>query len=131
MLKILIAGAAALAFLLQGDCTDPGRESSAYYDDWDANSDSYLSDQEVADGLYGEWDSDGDEILSQSEFDSFGVDEHGGFADVDADRNSSISRQEFDERYRTSGVFSRWDTNADGRLDRDEYDAVREQYDLQ
>lgn len=70
-------------------------------------------------------------MLTQSEFDSFGVDEYGGFGEVDADTNSSISRQEFDRRYRDSKVFSNWDTNSDGRLDRNEYDAVRQHYKLQ
>ena len=130
MLKILVIGAAAFAFLLQGECNDREFDSSSSYDRWDKNSDSYLSDTEVADGLYGEWDADDDDVLSQAEFDSFDTDDRGTFADVDSDKNTSVSRQEFDRRYKDSAVFGKWDSNRDGRLDRTEYDAVVQQYKL-
>lgn len=130
MLKIFALSAVALGFMLQGDCNDDNFESSSYYEEWDKDSDTYLSDREVADGLYGEWDADADGMLSETEFDSFGVEDRGAFADVDADRNSSINRQEFDRRYSESAVFNKWDGNRDGRLDRTEYDAVVQEYGL-
>jgi hypothetical protein len=45
-----------------------GMESLSYYDEWDANSDSYLSESEVAEGYFSYWDMDGDGYVDEVEY---------------------------------------------------------------
>ncbi len=73
------------------------------YNQWDANSDGILENNEFYDGFYKVWDENGDNSISADEFDR-GTNDF--FANYD---------------YNESGEFDEWDTNMDSGLTTTEF----------
>lgn len=91
---------------------------AGYYNTWNTNTADDLTEDEVETGfgnagLFEDWDADNDNMLSQNEF-GFGETEWFDTWDVNDDQMLNE-----DEYY--GGTYETWDTNDDSLLDEDEY----------
>ena len=120
----------------------------AFYDDWDADDDGLLSDNELNEGIFNTYDADNDGILNNEEYDAWntawggdydyydawdvnnddvldydeyyaGIGEAGVYNDWDVDNDGLFSE---DEVY--DGLYTTWDADADGRIANEEYETI-------
>lgn len=103
-----------------------GMASGTDFADWDADGSGTLDAGEFAGGVFGRLDTDDDDALSQAEFDAgamswLGTDAASqSFTTWDADRDGTISSDEFLGQYQAAGLFEQVlaqagiDTAADG-----------------
>jgi Ca2+-binding EF-hand superfamily protein len=123
--------------------------NSGYHEEWDADGDSYFTNNELNTGYFNEFDEDRDGLLNEEEYNELngdwereygnnfqawdmnedstldsnefntGVEQKGIFNDWDADGDTRYSREEVN-----NGMFDRWDTDRDGYLNNNEYSAI-------
>jgi len=118
--------------------------SNNYYEDWDANDDDFLDEDEYSQGLFSSWDINDDNRLDQNEWNTAsndfrigdqnwtdwdanndgyldnneyrdGISQNGWYRDWDADKDNRINKREYSD-----GLFGLWDVNRDGKLDESE-----------
>lgn len=123
-----------------------------YYEDWDLNDDNYLDENEFNESYYDVWDTNNDGILDENEWnedtEAFGL-KNETWANWDTDKNKQVDKNEFQaafknnnyystwdadrnnqltEREFSDGLFSTWDDNDDGFVERDRYDTYYNRY---
>lgn len=125
------------------------------YDQWDTDGDGAINDQEFYSTTYNRLDQNQDGTLTEEEWQEGYDNIYGDYAadmsydQLDADRDGSINEDEFYTGFRdtdyydsydadgdgnidsdelSEGVFTHLDNNADGRLDREEYDTYSSYY---
>lgn len=119
--------------------------STNYYEDWDANKDNLLDENEFYGGFYKTWDTNRDNRIDENEWNtasaSYGI-ENETWAGWDTSGDGALDENEFrtgmgrtnyytnwdadrdnrlNEREYTDGIFGLWDGNNDGVLDENEY----------
>jgi hypothetical protein len=102
-----------------------GLGSSGYYDAWDADNDSGLTEGEFGTGVYADWDADNDRQITEQEFTRgserwFGEDFDTAFADWDSDSDGVIDQQDFGQNW-DSDYYAQWDRNQDEMVDETEF----------
>lgn len=125
------------------------------YDQWDLDGDGEINDRDFYAANYNRLDQNQDGTLTQEEWQEGYDNLYGEYAtdmnyeDFDADVDGRLTNDEFYEGFRdtdyytsydidgdgnintdelSEGVFTNWDDNADGRLDREEFDAYSSYY---
>ncbi len=93
------------------------------FDEWDTNRDGQLSFDEFTEGFtdtYDRWDEDRDDNVVVDELAT------GLFSDWDRDNSTTLSQDEFNDRFFSGPMeqfadFSLWDANEDDAIDEDEF----------
>lgn len=112
----------------------PAVAQDCSFDEWDANNDSYLDEDEFFDaydevGYYDEWNEDDDDSLSEMEWER-GIDEHlgaydsGVYSDWDLNGDGNVGQEEFQE-----GLFDLIDDNNDGQIGDDDWELFTDEDD--
>ena len=101
--------------------------STEPFSNFDQDSDTELSEDELATGLYNSWDADDNDQLTQAEYDA-GVATVNGFPDDtddfdtwDEDDSGMLSENEFASGFSETRAFDDWDLNDSETLDADEF----------
>lgn len=120
--------------------------SRSAFRSWDADADQRLSDEELYHGMFVSWDTNQDDRLDQQEYDIgsmawFADNRPAAFEDLDADRDGSVSRDDFARGMSEAGaiegsgpegmqyqvfhaaLFGLYDTGGSGQISRDDYAA--------
>ncbi len=131
-LLVLLVGAACGAE--NEEPADVGEEGAAAgskelmtgdFNDFDADNNDELSEQEFTEGVFGNWDADNSGTIGEEEFnersDTWFSDTTANFGDFDADNNNELSQQEFTEGAADAGFFADWDADANGAIDENEF----------
>ncbi|NJO00854.1 MAG: hypothetical protein HC880_03405 [Bacteroidia bacterium] len=101
-----------------------------HYEEWDLDDDGYISDSEYFNAYYSLWDKDQDGQLDEQEWDTgledFAGDEYvgvlaGKFADWDTDQDNQIDVEEFNQGWVQTDYYSQRDQDASQYLDKDEF----------
>ncbi|MBL26059.1 MAG: hypothetical protein CMM50_00715 [Rhodospirillaceae bacterium] len=97
--------------------------------DWDANNDDAVDEREYQAGLFKAWDRDGDGGISRFEYDeakrNWARDKTlAPFGELDADNDKVLSRAELSNGLTQGNFYEAWDTDGDGTVDNDEFDAA-------
>lgn len=115
------------ALLVSTAILTAGPAFAQYIDEWDANDDGVLSEEEwgtgfTEAGLFSEWDEDESGTIGDDEFAT------GLFGWFDDDDDGELTAEEWDEGfdnwYGEQAVnldFSNWDDNEDGYVDEEEF----------
>lgn len=126
-MKTLLTTFFTISFMVFASCET---ESGYLYDDWDANADAEIDEEEFVTGsdeigYYEGWDVNNDAVLDEEEWETgwgnyypnYDYEVEGLFSDWDLDDDGTIDNDEFD-----SGNFSLWDNDNSGFIDETEYD---------
>lgn len=100
-----------------------GFPQTNYYDGWDENDDNLIDQNEFYDGTYSTLDVDNDNFLSSSEWELLGDSEndYGEFSLWDTDNDALIDYNEYRENADENGVFTSWDQDDNSSLDENEF----------
>lgn len=126
--------------------------SNNRFGEWDENDDTFLDENEYADGFFDTWDLNDDDMLDENEWNTgssdFGL-ENETWADWDTSGDGMLDENEYrtgfgdnewrsnwdvdkdgmlTEREYSDGIFGLWDDNEDGTLDNNEYGAYNTYY---
>ena len=98
------------------------------FESLDLDRDGFIARTEVPAGhaLLGSWaeyDADNDARIARSDFDRYLIAVHPQFADLDKDADGSLTRAELPSSHTLYTGFAAYDSNADTRLSRAEFDA--------
>lgn len=91
---------------------------SRTYNDWDADRDGSINEQEYTQGI-STWQNQNTTGTTETATDAGttgNTNNFGTFNDWDADRNGTINQDEFNQ-----GTFNSWDADRNGNLSNDEY----------
>ena len=103
----------------------------SYYDTWDVNDDNILDENEwtTASRDYGvegqnwaDWDVNKDNKLDENEFRT-GAAKNNYYRDWDKNQDKMLDEREYSE-----GIFSTWDADRDGSITNDEYNTRYNRY---
>ena len=104
--------------------------TAATYSEWDADTNTQLSEDEFWSGVWNEWDADASGDLTETEFNEgstefFGEDYQYGWSDWDADGDGTLTETEFNKGWSQydEGFYDDWDTDDSGWLSEEEFTA--------
>lgn len=109
----------------EGPIEEEMQQELGLYDTFDADSDTYLTEDEFVTGysttgLYDTYDADGDTYLTEEEYGTYadaGFDSVDNYGTYDTDGDARLSMDEFH-----TGLFSRMDDDGDGQISRAEFE---------
>ena len=89
---------------------------AGFYNEWDADADGFLSDDELNEGIYGVYDEDDDGVFSEDEFNNWNT-AWGGDYEYDAwdvNNDNVLDNDEFYTGIGDAGIYEGWDVDNDG-----------------
>jgi hypothetical protein len=110
---------------LARDEFDQWANEYGWFDRWDLDRDDTLTRNELDRGMYSWWDLDNDGLIEGWEYDEVNAgwyaDELGAYDQWDTDANDRITRSEFDARIQKVDAWERWDADQSGSLTEEEF----------
>lgn len=95
------------------------------YNEFDADNNDALDQDEFNEGVYGNVDADDSGTIGEDEFNTGSEalynDYDGNFADLDADNNDELGQDEFNASVEDAGLYGEFDANNDNQIVEEEF----------